>query len=78
MHVGKEGFAMGRLSVLSMKRKMDLKGEYFDVMINLDGHITRCFLRSELGRSELLKRLYDVGTIEDLYLIDNKAILYTA
>lgn len=69
---------MGRLSVLSMKKKMDLKGEYFDVMINLDGRTTRCFLRSDLGRNELLKRLYEVDTIEDLYLIDNRAILYSA
>ena len=69
---------MGRISVLSMKKKMDLKGEYFDVMINLDGQITRCFLRSELERHELLKKLHDVGTMEDLYAIDHKAILYTA
>lgn len=69
---------MGRISVLSMKKKIDLKGEYFDVMINLDGQMTRCFLRTNLGRRELLKKLYNVGTMEDLYEIDNKAILYTA
>lgn len=69
---------MGLISVLSIKKKMDMKGEYFDVMINMDGHFTRCFLRSELGRNELLQRLYCVSTMEDLYLIDQKAILYTA
>lgn len=69
---------MGMISVLSIKKKMDMKGEYFDVMINIDGQFTRCFLRSELGRNELLHRLYSVSTMEDLYLIDHKAILYTA
>ena len=69
---------MGRISVLSLKKKMDGKGEYFEAMVDLDGQFTRCFLRSGLCRNELLKKLYTVSTIEDLYRIDHKAILYIA
>ncbi|RXT14943.1 hypothetical protein EIZ39_01675 [Ammoniphilus sp. CFH 90114] len=69
---------MGSISVLSLKKKMDGKGEYFEVMIDLDGQFTRCFLRSGLGRYDLLRQLYTVTTIEDLYQIDDKAILYIA
>lgn len=69
---------MGRISVLSLKKEIDAKGEYFNLILNLDGQFTRCFLRSDLGRSELLQRLYSVSDMEDLYTIDNKAILYTA
>ncbi len=69
---------MGRISVLSLKKKMDGKGEYFEVMMDLDGKFTRCFLRSGLGRNELLRRLYSISTIDELYSIDQKAVLYIA
>lgn len=69
---------MGRLSVLSIKQQMDAKGEYFDLMLNMDGQLTRCFIRSQLGRNELLKKLYFASTLDDLYSIDDKAIMYIA
>jgi len=69
---------MGRISVLSVKREIDLKGEYFHLILNLDGRLSRCFLRSDLDRNELLRRLTQASEIKDLYTIDDKAILYTA
>jgi hypothetical protein len=69
---------MGRISVLSMKKKLDFRGEYFSIMMNLDDKIIRCFLRSELERNELLRRLHLVSNMDDLYSIDEKAVLYIA
>jgi hypothetical protein len=66
------------ITVLSIKKQIDANGEYFNIVLNLDDHLTRCFLRTELERRELLRKLHSLSSMEELYSIDKKAVLYIA
>lgn len=69
---------MKYVSILSVKQQIDRKGVFYKVLLTLDGKLVTCFLRSEMGRGELLQRLCTITSLDDLYHIDRRAVLYSA
>lgn len=69
---------MGDTSILSVRKQLDGKGEFYKILAVIEGNLVTCFLRTDMERRDLLLRLAGLKTLQDLYRIDQKAVLYSA
>ncbi|WP_236407636.1 hypothetical protein [Microaerobacter geothermalis] len=73
-----EGMKVMNVTILSVKKQIDGKGVFYKILLFADGSLSTCFIRSELHRSDLLQKLYQIRRISDIYQIDEKATIYSA
>lgn len=61
--------------VLMVKQEVDQEGPFYKAIIDIHGQLVYCLLRSDLKRAELLKRLYKLDSLAEIYSLDQKALI---